>query len=319
MNTEFFEALTLLEKEKGIPAEYLLEKIKAAIAIAVKRDYGGSENGLVEIDPEKGKFQVAIRKTVVEEVENPNTEILLNDAYKYDKKAQIGSVVDIPLETKQFGRIAAQAAKHVIRQGIREAERGQMMQEFQSREHEIISAKVVRTDPVRGSVTLEIGKSEAMLTRQEQGPGEELAGRVGLLEGASGRNAEERDNGHRCGGAVERAEAAGEREALHLHYLLRSLRFGFRLAQRLEDALVEVLAESLLGLLFFIYEQALVASQPFRQTVLAEERLQDLFLLERCLAGPEAFQELFNILIVHSYPVFRNGFAGPSGRGVASP
>lgn len=85
MNTEFFEALTLLEKEKGIPADYLLEKIKAAIAIAVKRDYGGSENGLVEIDPEKGKFQVAIRKTVVEAVENPNTEILLNDAYKYDK------------------------------------------------------------------------------------------------------------------------------------------------------------------------------------------------------------------------------------------
>ena len=161
MNTEFFEALTLLEKEKGIPADYLLEKIKAAIAIAVKRDYGGSENGLVEIDPEKGKFQVAIRKTVVEAVENPNTEILLNDAYKYDKKAEIGSVVDIPLETKQFGRIAAQAAKHVIRQGIREAERGQMMQEFQSREHEIISAKVVRTDPARGSVTLEIGKSDA--------------------------------------------------------------------------------------------------------------------------------------------------------------
>lgn len=124
MNTEFFEALTLLEKEKGIPADYLLEKIKAAIAIAVKRDYGGSENGLVEIDPEKGKFQVAIRKTVVEAVESPNTEILLNDAYKYDKKAEIGSVVDIPLETKQFGRIAAQAAKHVIRQGIREAERG---------------------------------------------------------------------------------------------------------------------------------------------------------------------------------------------------
>ena len=89
MNTEFFEALALLEKEKGIPADYLLEKIKAAIAIAVKRDYGGSENGQVEIDPEKGKFQVAIRKTVVEAVENPNTEILLNDAYQYDKKAEI--------------------------------------------------------------------------------------------------------------------------------------------------------------------------------------------------------------------------------------
>ena len=119
MNTEFFEALALLEKEKGIPAEYLLERIKAAIGIAVKRDFGGSENALVEIDPEQGKFEVAIRKTVVEAVENPNTEILLHDAYQYDKKAQIGSVVDIPLETKQFGRIAAQAAKHGIRHGIR--------------------------------------------------------------------------------------------------------------------------------------------------------------------------------------------------------
>lgn len=71
----------------------------------------GAKTGLVEIDPEKGKFQVAIRKTVVEAVESPNTEILLNDAYKYDKKAEIGSVVDIPLETKQFGRIAAQAGQ----------------------------------------------------------------------------------------------------------------------------------------------------------------------------------------------------------------
>ena len=93
MNTEFFEALALLEKEKGIPAEYLLEKIKAAIAIAVKRDFGGSENGVVEIDPETGKFEVAIRKEVVEEVENPNTEILLQEAYKYNKKAEVGVVV----------------------------------------------------------------------------------------------------------------------------------------------------------------------------------------------------------------------------------
>lgn len=174
MNSEFFEALTLLEKEKGIPAEYLLERIEAAIGIAVKRNYGGSENALVEIDPVNQKFAVAIRKTVVDDVLDPATEILREDAYKYDTKAEIGGIVDIPLETKDFGRIAAQAAKHVIRQGIREAERGQMLQEFQSKEQEIITARVIRIDPLKGSVTLEIGKNEAMLTKQEQVPGEEL-------------------------------------------------------------------------------------------------------------------------------------------------
>ncbi|MCI5801777.1 MAG: transcription termination factor NusA [Oscillospiraceae bacterium] len=174
MNNEFFEALELLEKEKGISADYLLEKITAAIAIAVKRDFGGSDNALVEIDPETRKFSVAVQKEVVEEVEDPNTQILLEEAYKYDKKAEIGSLVAIGLETKQFGRIAAQAAKHVIRQGIREAERGQVLQEFQSREHEIITAVVSRIDERRGVAVLEIGRNEAVLPKSEQVPTEEL-------------------------------------------------------------------------------------------------------------------------------------------------
>ena len=174
MNNEFFEALALLEKEKGISADYLLEKIKAAIAIAVKRDYGGTENALVEIDPARGAFRVAIRKDVVEAVENQYTDILLQDAYQYDKHAEVGGTVEIPLETKQFGRIAAQAAKHVIRQGIREAEKGQILQEFQSKEHEIVSAVVSRIDPKKGVATLEIGRSEAILPKSEQVPTEEL-------------------------------------------------------------------------------------------------------------------------------------------------
>ena len=91
---------------------------------------------------------------------------------KYNKKAQLGDVVDIPLETKEFGRIAAQTAKHVIKQGIREAERGQVLKEFQSREHEIITATVISTDAVRGSVTLEIDHNEAFLLKSEQIPGE---------------------------------------------------------------------------------------------------------------------------------------------------
>ena len=172
MDAEFFEALALLEKEKGISVEYLCEKIENAIAIAIRRDYVGTEDVKVIIDPESKTFDVAIRKLVVEEVEDSANQILLDKAVKYNKKAQLGDVVDIPLETKEFGRIAAQTAKHVIKQGIREAERGQVLKEFQSREHEIITATVVSTDPVRGSVTLEIDHNEAFLLKSEQIPGE---------------------------------------------------------------------------------------------------------------------------------------------------
>ena len=133
MNSEFFEALAMLEKGRGIPVSYLIEKISNAIAIAVKRDMGGSENAIVEIDPEKQRFYVAIRKNVVEEVTDPETEITLSDATKYSRVAHVGGVVEIPLETKQFGRIAAQSAKHVIRQGISEAEKGQLVQKYQDK------------------------------------------------------------------------------------------------------------------------------------------------------------------------------------------
>lgn len=174
MNQEFFDALYLMEKEKGIPAEYLLEKIKVAIGIAVKKDPAGSEESVVDIDPQKGTFYVAMRKNVVEDIEDPYTEITVQDAVKYDKKAKAGDIVEIPLEPKKFGRIAAQSAKHVIRQGIREAEKGLLFQEYQSRQHDIVSATVLRTDPARGNVTLEIGNSEAILPKSEQVPGEEL-------------------------------------------------------------------------------------------------------------------------------------------------
>ena len=172
MNAEFFEALAMLEKEKGISVEYLCEKIENAIAIAIRRDYVGVEDPKVVIDPETRTFEVAIRKTVVDEVGDPANQILLDQAVKYNKKAQVGDIVDIPLETKEFGRIAAQTAKHVIKQGIREAERGQVLKEFQSREHEIITATVMGTDPIRESVTLEIDHSEAFLLKSEQIPGE---------------------------------------------------------------------------------------------------------------------------------------------------
>ena len=156
MNKEFFEALAMLEKEKGIPMQYLIEKIEAAISIAIKRDENGAEDNVVEINPETGRFYVAVRKTVVEEIEDPANEILKAEAAKYNKTAAVGDIIEIPLETKDFGRIAAQAAKHVIRQGIREAERERIMQEYQSHCNDIITATVLRTDAKTGNVTLEL-------------------------------------------------------------------------------------------------------------------------------------------------------------------
>lgn len=170
-NQEFFEALFLLEKEKGIPVGYLIEKITNAIQIAVKRDMGNEDN-IVDIDPERNRFYIAMRKQVVEEITDPAFEILPEEAARYQLGAMPGSVVEIPLETKQFGRIAAQSAKHVIRQGIREAERGQLLEEFQSKQYDIVTATVIRQDPRKGNVTVEIGSSEAILPAGEQIEGE---------------------------------------------------------------------------------------------------------------------------------------------------
>ena len=174
MNREFFEALDLLEKEKGIPAEYMIEKIKNAISVAVKRSYNGNDDVIVNMDPEKCVFEVFLRKEVVEDELpggirlEPDHQIFLSEARKIDAMANVGDKVNIRLETKQFGRIGAQAAKHVIRQGIRDVEKGQMMQEFQNRNQELITATVERIDPRTGAASLMIGKAEAVLPKSEQ-------------------------------------------------------------------------------------------------------------------------------------------------------
>ncbi len=167
-NKEFFEAVRLLEKERGVAAEYLLEKISTAIVNAVKREYGAEENIGVVMNPETNEFSVSLRKTVVEEIENPAEEMLLTEAVVYKKRAKIGDVIEIPLQTKKFGRIAAQTAKHVIRQGIHEVERGQQFEEFSRRNQELVTARILRVDPVSGAATLEIGKAEAVLPKNEQ-------------------------------------------------------------------------------------------------------------------------------------------------------
>lgn len=174
MSKEFFEAVKMLEAEKGIPADYLYEKISAAIVVAAKHDYNGKDIVHCDIDEEKQKIKVYVRKNVVEEIEDPDTDLTLEQAQAIRKSAKVGKTIDIPLKTKDFGRIVAQTAKHVIRQGIREAERGQMLQEFKSKNQELVTAKVERIYPVTGNATLEIGKNQTVLPKSEQVPGEVL-------------------------------------------------------------------------------------------------------------------------------------------------
>lgn len=174
MSKEFFEAVKMLEAEKGIPADYLYEKISAAIVVAAKHDYNGKDIVHCDIDEEKQKIKVYVRKNVVEEIEDPDTDLTLEQAQAIRKSAKVGKTIDIPLKTKDFGRIVAQTAKHVIRQGIREAERGQMLQEFRSKNQELVTAKVERIDPVTGNATLEIDKNQTILPKSEQVPGEVL-------------------------------------------------------------------------------------------------------------------------------------------------
>ena len=173
MNAEFFAAIEDLEKEKGIPKDYMLERIHQALLAAFRKDNAdAAENVVVEIDEAKKKITMYVMKTVVEEVENPSLEIAVEEAKKKSARLNIGDTVRVDIETKQFGRIAAQAAKQVIIQGIREAERGIIYEEFTSKEHEILTGVVSRIDPRKGSVYIKISSSaeitEAVLLAGER-------------------------------------------------------------------------------------------------------------------------------------------------------
>ncbi|MBQ3088640.1 MAG: transcription termination/antitermination protein NusA [Clostridia bacterium] len=173
-NKEFFAALALMEQEKGISAEYLAEKIENAIVTAVKKEYGGREIVFCDIDMEKQKMKVYVRKEVVEEVEDSYSQLTLEQARIHRKNAVVGGHIDIVLDTKNFGRIMAQTCKHVIRQGIKEAEKGQTLADFQSRNRELVTATVERIDPKTGNATINIGRGEAILLKSEQVPDEVL-------------------------------------------------------------------------------------------------------------------------------------------------
>ena len=175
MNAEFFTAIEDIEKEKGIPKEYMLDKIVQALLAAVrKEDPALGEGAVVEVDEAKKTIEVYVDYNVVEPeaVENPVLDLTLEQAKRIDKNAVVGGKVREKVETKQFGRIAAQAAKQVIIQGIREAERGMVFEEFTSKEHEILTGVVSRIDPKTGNVYMKIASNadytEAVLTPSER-------------------------------------------------------------------------------------------------------------------------------------------------------
>ena len=172
MNKEFFEAVALMEKEKGIQADYLYDKISEAIVKAVRKDYNNKDVVACDIDPEAQTMRVYVHLNIVEELEDWDTDILVEDAKEYREDAKAGETLEIDLDTMKFGRIAAQTAKHVIRQGIKDAERGQVIRDFQSKTQDLVTAKVSRIDPISGNVTLEIGKGTAVLPKGEQVPDE---------------------------------------------------------------------------------------------------------------------------------------------------
>ena len=179
MNAEFFEAIEEIEKEKGIPREYMFEKINLAMLTAFRRDNPEcGDNVEIILDEEKKRIEMVINKTVVEQVEDPNLEIALDAAKKINRRAKLGEIVAVPVETKKFGRIAAGAAKNVIIQGIREAERGIIYEQFTSKEHEILTGVVSHVEPRNGSVSIRISSNseftEAMLSANERIKNEEL-------------------------------------------------------------------------------------------------------------------------------------------------
>ena len=175
---EIFAALAMLEKERGIPQSFMMGKIIQALTTAYKRDHEGVEYVVVDVDEEKKDLKMYVQKEIVEEVENPASQISLEEAKRISAKNELGGMVNFPVECVEFGRIAAGNGKQVIIQGLREAEHGMIYDEWGSKQHEILTGTVSRIDPRSGNVMLRIGTgaeaTDAVLTMNEQVPGEEL-------------------------------------------------------------------------------------------------------------------------------------------------
>ena len=173
MSKELMDALTLLEKEKNISKDSLFDAIENSLITACKNNFGKADNVRVEVDRESCDFKCYAEKEVVEtadDVMDPMLEISLDDARKISKKANVGDMIDVPLNSKEFGRIATQNAKNVILQKIREEERGAIYNEYFEKEHDIVTGVVQRF--VGKNVSINLGRADAILNENEQVKGE---------------------------------------------------------------------------------------------------------------------------------------------------
>ncbi|QSQ09933.1 Transcription termination/antitermination protein NusA [Koleobacter methoxysyntrophicus] len=171
MNIEFIEAIEQIGKEKGISKEILIEAIEAALISAYKKNFGTAQNVKVYIERDTGEVKVFAQKSVVENVENELLEISVEEAKKYNPRYQQGDILEIEVTPKKFGRIAAQTAKQVVVQRIKEAERNVIYDEFSGRESDIVTGVIQRID--KKNVYIDLGRVEAILMPTEQTPNEE--------------------------------------------------------------------------------------------------------------------------------------------------
>ena len=170
MNMEFIEAIEALEREKGISKDVLIEAIESALVSAYKKNYGTSQNVRVNIDHESGDIDVFMRRDIVEEVEDPFSQASLEEAQEIDPAYELGDVIEYQVTPKDFGRIAAQTAKQVVVQRIRETERGMIYDDYISRQSEVVTGVVQRISGE--TVFVSMGRAEGILSANEQIPGE---------------------------------------------------------------------------------------------------------------------------------------------------
>lgn len=173
MSGELIQALVELEKERGIPKEVLIDAIESALKTAYKKNFGSSQNVEVQMNSETGDVKVFSRKTVAEEVSDVKTEISLEEARLIDSGVQMGDEIEVEVTPSNFGRIAAQTAKQVVIQRLREAERNVIYDEYSSREGEIVAGTVHRTE--QKILIINLGQTEAIMLPQDQIPGENFA------------------------------------------------------------------------------------------------------------------------------------------------
>lgn len=178
MSAELIHALEQIEKDKGISKEILIDAIEAALITAYRRNFGSAMNVEVYIDRLTGDVRVFALKHIVETVKDPSTELSLEQAKQFGAEFEVGDIVEVEVTPRKFGRIAAQTAKQVVMQRIREAERGIIYEEFSNKEDDIVSGVITRFE--RKNVIVDLGRAEAILPRVNKFPEKYIIFMTGL-------------------------------------------------------------------------------------------------------------------------------------------